>query len=185
MKRLSFSAVLLAAGRSTRMGTDKAELAVGGRLLWQRQWALLEQAGATERFLSVRPEQLWVPTDGLVVYDRQPDAGPLSGIAAALAKMTGSHLLVLAVDLPAMEPTWFQELAALCSAGVGVVGWQSGYFEPLAAIYPRELLGAAVIALAREELSLQHFIKNADAAMRTHAIAESKQAWFTNWNEPV
>ena len=55
----SFSAVLLAAGRSTRMGIDKALIEVSGRPLWSRQRDVLADAGAAEIFLSARPEQRW------------------------------------------------------------------------------------------------------------------------------
>ena len=103
----SFSAVLLAAGRSTSMGTDKALLPVDGMALWQRQWAVLARTRASEIILSVRPEQTWAPAGVNVVRDALADAGPLGGIAAALEKMRQTHLIVLAVDLPQMQPVWF------------------------------------------------------------------------------
>ncbi len=181
---VTFSAVLLAAGRSTRMGEDKALLSVGDLPLWRRQWALLARAGVGEILLSARPDQTWVPDKISVVRDTKADAGPLAGITAALAQMRHSHLLVLAVDLPAMEASWFAELMKLCTPGVGVVGRQAGFFEPLAAIYPRELLGAAEAALSGGEYALQRFIASTGAAMRHRAIAPGESPWFENWNEP-
>src|SRR4051812_7329223 len=99
---VSFSAVVLAAGRSTRMGRDKASLEVDGVPLWRRQRDLLAAAGASEIFLSVRPDQIWA-RDALAsggfaaeLHDAMPSAGPLSGFTAALERTTHSHLAVLA-----------------------------------------------------------------------------------------
>jgi molybdenum cofactor guanylyltransferase len=145
---------------------------------------VLARTGAREIMLSARADQSWLPDEVTVVQDARPDAGPLAGIAAAMAKMRHSHLIVLAVDLPKMEPAWFIELMKQCAPGVGAVGRHEGYFEPLAAIYPRELLGAAETALAKGEYSLQQFIKSADVAMNVREITASEATWFTNWNEP-
>jgi molybdopterin-guanine dinucleotide biosynthesis protein A len=183
---LTFSAVLLAGGRSSRMGTDKALLPCGEEALWRRQWRVLEEAGAEEIFLSVRPEQTWVPDalTGCVVRDAKADAGPLAGIASALARCRASHLLVLAVDLPRMEPAWFAELARHCAPGVGAVGRQAGFFEPLAAIYPSELRAAAQVALERGENSLQRLLAEAGGTMRVREITYKEAPWFANWNQP-
>lgn len=181
---LIFSAVLLAAGRSTRMGVDKAMLRVADGALWERQLGVLRAAGCCEVMISARPEQTWVPANTSVVRDAKPDAGPLAGIAAALAQAEATHLLVLAVDLPRMEPAWLVQLKAHCAPGVGAVGRHAGFFEPLAAIYPRGLLGAAESALGSGELSLQRFIASAGAAMTAVEISPAEALWFTNWNAP-
>jgi molybdopterin-guanine dinucleotide biosynthesis protein A len=181
---LGFSAVLLAAGRSLRMGADKALLTCAGEPLWRRQWRVLEQAGAGEILLSVRPDQTWVSAGVGTVTDTVPDAGPLAGIAAALARCRGSHLIVLAVDLPRMEPAWFARLAMLCAPGRGAVGRRGKHFEPLAAVYPRELLPVAQQALARGDYSLQKLITTAGDLMAVHDITDAEAPWFTNWNEP-
>ncbi|MCF7688314.1 MAG: NTP transferase domain-containing protein, partial [Cephaloticoccus sp.] len=143
------------------------------------------RTGVAKIQLSVRPEQNWVPAGIPVVHDAQVDAGPLAGLAAAMAAMTSTHLLVLAVDLPHMEGAWFSGLMKLCSPGVGAVGRHEGYFEPLAAIYPRELLVAAEATLAGGDRSLQRFIVGAGDAMRHHEITSAEAPWFANWNEPV
>lgn len=183
MASISLSAVLLAGGRSSRMGRDKAMLPVDGGPLWRRQWDLLAAAGASERLLSVRGDQAWVPAEVATVRDAVPGAGPLAGIAAGLAAMRGTHLLVLAVDLPRMEAAWFERLAAGCSPGIGAAGWHDGFFEPLAAIYPRELAAPASAALARGEYALQRFIAAAGPALRRVDIPAAEASWFANWNE--
>lgn len=181
---VSCSAVLLAGGRSSRMGRDKALLRMEGQTLWERQWNLLEKMGVNELFISTRPDQSWVPDHLTRVVDLIPDAGPLGGISAAMQRARNPHLLVLAVDLPQMDPKWFYELGKLCFPGVGAVGRGDGFYEPLAAIYPCELLSAAEASLAKGERSMQKFIASAGDAMRSYEISDQESHWFTNWNAP-
>jgi molybdenum cofactor guanylyltransferase len=187
MSAPSLTGLLLAAGRSTRMGRDKALLEFHGQPLWRRQKDVIERAGAAEIFLSARPEQSWaVAGDGIdaVLHDAFPDCGPVMGLTAGLERMSHSHLLVLAVDLPHMEPDWFVSLLPECRSGVGVVGRREEYFEPLAAIYPRELKWLAWETIARGEYSLQHLLAEAEKAglVVAREISDRKSAWFENWN---
>jgi len=187
----AFSAVVLAAGRSTRMGSDKALLTTSeGQAFWERQRDLLTRAGATEIFLSARSEYAWANNAAgfaAVLHDKVLRGGPLAGIAVALERATQPHLAVLAVDLPRMEPVWFRSLLAECAPGVGVVGRHGDFYEPLAAIYPRELLPLAQAALAKRELSLQTLLAVAVAQgrLKVRAISREEAAWFENRNEPV
>lgn len=185
MEPITFSAVLLAAGRSRRMGLDKALLPWAGRPLWQRQWELLGQLSPQARWLSVRPEQRWVPADAPVLYDAYPEIGPLAGVAAALARCETPHLAVLAVDLPGVPVAWFERLRALCRPGRGAVGWRAGRHEPLAAIYPRELLSSAQAALAGGEGSLQRLLATSAERWQRVEIRPEEEAWFANWNTPA
>lgn len=179
-----FSAVLLAAGRSRRMGSDKALLTtVDGQAWWERQCAVLTQAGAAEILISARPEQTWVPVGAMVVRDAEENGGPLAGIVAALERAAHGHVAVLAVDLPAMQAEWFARLLAQCEPGVGAVGKNGDYFEPLAAIYPREILPGARAALVRGEGSLQRLIAAEAARFAVLEINADEAAWFENRNE--
>lgn len=185
-----FSAVLLAAGHSIRMRRDKALLELDGCPMWRRQRDLLKSAGAAEIFLSARSDQAWAETaEGFsgVVRDASVDSGPLGGITAALERCPPGHLAVLAVDLPHMAPAWLVALLADCTAGVGAVGRSGKFFEPLAAIYPRELLPLAQAALARRELSLQKLLAAgvAQGLLRVREISAAEAPLFTNWNEPT
>jgi len=188
----TFSAVVLAAGRSTRMGTEKALLDADGRAWWERQCDVLREAGAGEVFLSARSDQRWAEDPAVisrfdaVVRDAVPDCGPLGGIAAALVQATYPQVAVLAIDLPGMQATWFRALLEKTQSGVGVVGRRDHCFEPLAALYPRELSGLAHEALAAGEYSLQRLLREAVAGgfMRVTDIPPEQALWFENWNEP-
>ncbi len=187
---LTFSAVLLAAGHSIRMRRDKALLERDGAVMWRRQRDLLAAAGAAELLLSARSDQAWAETaEGFagVVRDASLDSGPLGGIVAALERAAHGHLAVLAVDLPRMEPAWLAGLAADARPGVGVVGRLGGFFEPLAAIYPRELAPLARAALERRELSLQKLLHAGVTAglLQARDITAAEAPLFTNWNEPT
>jgi molybdopterin-guanine dinucleotide biosynthesis protein A len=185
-----FSAVLLAAGRSTRMGRDKALLELDGAPLWQHQRDTLARAGAAEIFLSVRPEQAWVRGAAgfsAVLHDAQSDCGPLIGLTAGLERAANPHVAVLAIDLPRVNAEWLTARLAECAPGVGVVGRRGEFFEPLAAIYPREAKWLAWEAIARADYSLQHFLAAAVAQglMRVHDLTAAEAPFFENWNEPV
>ena len=190
MTNKKLSAVLLAAGLSTRMGRDKA-LLVGsdGRPLWERQREVLAQAGAAEILYSVRPDQTWIPREPALglVHDVEPGCGPLGGIAAALGRASHPHLAVLAIDLPCMTSEWFSALMVDCAPAVGAVGRRGGFFEPLAAVYPREILPLARAALSARDFSLQHLVVDAVAQglMRAREISSGDAPLFENWNEPA
>jgi molybdopterin-guanine dinucleotide biosynthesis protein A len=171
------------------MGRDKALLEIDGVALWRRQRDLLAKAGAAEIFLSARSDQAWVPTaEGFsaVVHDAIVDCGPLVGVTAALERASHPWVAVLAVDLPAMTDGWFSSILADCVPGVGIVGMCHGYFEPLAAIYPRDLRFLAGDAMVRGKFSLQHLLAGAisQGLMRTREISATEETLFENCNEP-
>ena len=187
--RPSFDGVLLAGGRSLRMGTDKACLTLpDGNVLWRRQRAVLEEAGADTVFLSVRPEQIWADADAHRVEDSLPDAGPLAGIVAAFERSRATHLQVLAVDLPRLPARWLRELSRHCRIDAGACGRHAdGTFEPLAAVYPVSWLPEWRAALLAGDRSLQRLL--ARACERGDLLAQPIEAaqahWFYNVNRPA
>lgn len=185
---IDYSAIVLAGGRSIRMGREKALLEVEGLPLWRRQRDVLATAGAKELFLSVRAEQAWAKTIAgfdSVLVDALSTGGPLIGITAGLERTTRAWLAVLAIDLPKMTADWFQSLAQECEPGVGAVGRHGEFFEPLAAIYPREMMTLAWEALTRGEFSLQGWIGAGveQSLLRVREISAEEAGWFENWNQ--
>lgn len=147
-----FHGAILAGGASRRMGRDKALVEIAGTPLWQRQRDVLLAAGAASVVVVRRPGQTPVADDVVHRWDLVPDAGPLAGLHAALTGAPGATLAVLAVDLPAVDGTWFHWLIGHSQPGSGAVARHADGFEPLAAIYP-----PTALALVNEHLSAGHF----------------------------
>lgn len=182
-----FAAVLLAGGRSRRMGRDKALLSLAdGRLLWQRQLDVLRELQPAELFIS-GPAREGFPPDVSLLADAAPSRGPLSGIAVALAVMRSPLLVVLAVDLPRMTAAFLHTMLAASRENCGTVPWrgESGFYEPLAAVYPARGAGLAAAFLAGQDWSLQSFVRAAVSVNQLGAWPLHRRSdirLFANWN---
>jgi molybdopterin-guanine dinucleotide biosynthesis protein A len=100
--QLPFVGAVLAGGKSTRMGTDKAFVEVEGRPMAGRVAAALRAAGATE-VLAIGGDLERLPSLGFdrAFPDRHPGEGPLGGVLTALAVAGHDVVVVLACDLSA------------------------------------------------------------------------------------
>jgi molybdenum cofactor guanylyltransferase len=183
---MSISAVLLAGGKSRRMGEDKATVRFRNAPLWQIQLELLRKLEPQEMFISAQTDPPWRPAEVKFVPDAQPSRGPLSGIAASLPQITTGHLLVLAIDMPFMTEGYLREFCQRLEPGRGVVPIIGNRAEPVAAIYPREAYGDVSAALSGSDFSLQLLLGKLVAAGKLQAIqvSEEEKAFFRNLNEP-
>jgi len=141
------SAFILAGGKSTRMGADKAFVTLEGRTLLSRMLDLARSVtpdawivGDREKFAPFAP----------VVEDIFPGCGPLGGIHAALRASQSELNLMLAVDVPFVSIALVQFL--LTRAGNSqradvTVSRANGGLQPLCAVYRRNFADAAEEAL--------------------------------------
>lgn len=184
---MTFSAVILAGGKSLRMGRDKAWLAVGSQRLLARQIELVRAAGAAEIFISGRADTDYVELGRRVLRDQFSNAGPLAGIERALTAAASPLLLVLAVDLAAMSVELLRRLAAACATNVGVVPRVNGNLEPLAAFYPKSTHALAVEQLERGNFAVKDFAERCVQGEfnRFIELATSEANNFANWNSPA
>jgi len=129
------SAFVLAGGKSTRMGEDKAFLRVSGETLLDR--ALRLAATITENVRIVGDQKKFAAFQYPVIADIYPDRGPLGGIHAALAFSESDLNLVLAVDMPLLNSSWLSFLVQQSqqSAATVTVPNAGGRFQPLCAVY--------------------------------------------------
>lgn len=178
-----FCAVLLAGGRSTRMGRDKAGLMVDGAPLWQRQLATLRALAPRELFISGRRDGPYAGAGIEIVEDETPGLGPLGGIATALRHARADRVLVLAIDLPAMTSDF---LGTLVNTGRGCLPHDGAHFEPLAAVYPRSALALADEQLRAGDRTMQRFAQRlADAGLADiRKIPAADARLFRNLNRP-
>jgi len=183
---MNISGVLLAGGQSRRMGRDKATILFCGKPLWQIQLDLLQKLQPAEIFVSARTDPAWRPTGVTFVPDEAPSLGPLSGLAATLARIRSGHLLVLAIDMPFMNEDHLRCLCDKIEPGRGVLPMIDNRAEPLAAIYPVEACIDFVNALSGVDFSMQtltdQLVKM--GRLRVIRVSEEEQLFYRNLNEP-
>jgi molybdopterin-guanine dinucleotide biosynthesis protein A len=182
---MTFSAVLLAGGESRRMGTDKATFLFHGKPLWQVQLETLRSLRPAEIFVSARTDPFWRPADVRFIADFPPSCGPLSGLAASLAKIHTAHLLALAIDMPFMTENCLRSICDVIQPGRGVVGKINNRAEPLAAVYPAEAEIEFSAALAGNDFSLQNVVRQlvTSGKLLEISVAEQERPLFRNVNK--
>ncbi|HYY28216.1 MAG TPA: molybdenum cofactor guanylyltransferase [Chthoniobacterales bacterium] len=187
--RPTFTASLLAGGKSSRMGQDKALLRVmwqgAPTSLWRRQLSILESLDPDEILVSGQRKSEY-PDSITVIPDDWNAKGPLGGIATCLSRMHSELLLILAVDLPFIQPTFLRTLLDRARTGCGVIPVHRDRFEPLVAVYPLLALQPALESLKNGDLVLQQF---ADRLLRekllvTYRVAPWEEFQLQNWNTP-
>jgi molybdenum cofactor guanylyltransferase len=153
---LAASGFVIAGGKSSRMGTDKAFLEFGGQTLLERALGAMSAVcdrvsivGDPAKFQTHLSDKSGSANYESVVADVFTGCGPLAGIHAALLHSTAELNLMLAVDMPFVSSELLAFLVAaakLCPAMITVPRTSKG-FQPLCAVYRRDFLSAAEKAL--------------------------------------
>jgi molybdenum cofactor guanylyltransferase len=137
---------VLAGGKSSRMGADKALLSLNGVTLLERTRAIVAQV--CERVLIVGRRELYGGF-GECLEDVYPGCGPLAGIHAALLYSSTPYSLITAVDTPFLSPQFLDYLIkrALESFAVVAAPRFAGKVQPLCSVFARDFLPLAEEAL--------------------------------------
>lgn len=138
----SIGAIILAGGRSSRMGADKAQAKVDGVRLVD---ALVSSLPQDVDYVVVSPFELGVPT----VSEDPPFGGPVAGIAAGREALDHDYIAVLSVDAPASAGFVARLAEALESSQseCAVVEASDGYLQPLCAMWQAQGLDNALSSL--------------------------------------
>lgn len=135
---MSRAGYLLAGGKSSRMGRDKALLPFHGATLGAHVAAVV--AAAAGSMTVVGDPEKYASLGYPVLPDRSPGAGPLGGIETALYHTRADWNLVVACDMPKLTAEFLRELLDAGEhrqAGVLLPAGPTGRPEPLVAVYHR------------------------------------------------
>lgn len=144
------AAVIMAGGRSRRMGNDKATLRLGERTLLQRLADRVQPLFARV-VVSVREPRPDIELPQ--ICDQHPDAGPLAGLCAALEQAGTPWIFAVATDMPFVAPALIELLAARRAGFDAVVPLVAGHPQPLAAFYSSRCLAPVRALLAEAAVS--------------------------------
>ena len=137
-----YSLLLLAGGKSARMGTGKAELIYEGKTVLEHMLDKARTLGIEKWYISGYASQR---EDVQTVWDVYPDRGPLSGLHASLAAMDTPYCLVMPVDAPKLPVEILEQLLREHEQRQNgkVLIWEHGVRqEPLIAVYPTAMAGS-------------------------------------------
>lgn len=166
------TAVVLAGGRSTRFGSDKAQATWRGRPLLDHVLDRLP-APRAGTVLVLRAEQDHDARPGVIVVHDDPAApdGPLRGVIAGLEACSGAWAWVVACDQPLIQPSLLEALCAAAPAdGLALIpSWQDRW-QPLTGLYRT----TAAVPLQAQQTAGERSLIDALAAVGCRTFSESR-----------
>jgi molybdopterin-guanine dinucleotide biosynthesis protein A len=184
------AAIVLAGGRSRRMGTDKAALDWDGEPMLARivrissercepVFVVAAQSSSAYRLLhgTGGPEATWVT-------DEAPEAGPVGGLAVGLAAAAaaGADLaFVCATDMPLISARLIDELSgAVVDSADAVIAHDTERDHPMAGVYRTSAASRIAELVATGEKRMTAVLD----ALATRRVSVSDPDWLTNVNAP-
>jgi molybdopterin-guanine dinucleotide biosynthesis protein A len=161
--------VILAGGKSSRFGSNKALALYQGRPLIAHAATVMAEIFTEKLLVTNTPEAYaflgWPMTGDLVA-----NAGPLAGIQAALNKIQAERAFIVACDMPRLDAAVITRICRCPGDWDVVMPELPGGGEPLHAVYHRRILPAIDAALARGEGKISRLL--AALRVRTMSAAE-------------
>jgi molybdopterin-guanine dinucleotide biosynthesis protein A len=171
---------VLAGGRSSRMGRDKALIEFNGEPMLVRTARQVQKAAVTATIIG-SPDRYG--HFGLeVIPDREPGLGPLGGIETALSLGRASWNLVVACDMPDLEPSLLKALVdrAVNSLADAVIA-RTSRPEPLCAVYSLSCAAHFGACIERGSLKMMEALEGLRIAW--HPLENRHE--LTNLNTPM
>lgn len=173
---------VLAGGRSTRMGRDKALLELGGEPLLVRIARAVHSAAGSA--VIVGDPARYGSCGFRVIADRVAGLGPIGGLLTSLENTSATWNLLVACDMPAVTGSILEQLLrhaesnpeARCIAPVSVRGP-----EPLCAVYHRVCLAEVRRAVEAKELRMTGLVTRLEPVL----LPVSDPQVFENVNSPA
>ncbi len=152
-----FAGIVLAGGRSSRMGTPKAALEWHGSTLLRRTAAIVARVTEGPVVVVRAPGQDLpaLPPGTEVVDDPREGLGPVQGLATGLAALAGRAEIafVSSTDMPFLHPAFVRRVLRAAQEGADVaLPVARGYPQPLAAAYRTALAAVAERLVAEQRL---------------------------------
>ncbi|NJL80545.1 MAG: molybdenum cofactor guanylyltransferase [Richelia sp. RM2_1_2] len=180
--------LILAGGKSSRMGTDKALVIYQGKPILQRVYQVA--AVCTEQVYVLTPwaerYQNILPSNCQYLIETQPGRGPMNGLCEGLAQITADWILLLACDLPLLNieilQSWINKLPQIPTSTLALVPQRSQFWEPMCGFYRKEVKAELDTFLKAGKASFQELLSNIEVEALN--IDEKTALMLFNCNYP-
>jgi molybdopterin-guanine dinucleotide biosynthesis protein A len=158
LNRRGFSVIVLAGGKSSRLGRDKKNLKLwDGRTLLEVAIQKASQL-SEDVILSINEVNPSIPSNVVLVKDNMSGQGPLAGIFDSLQKTHMDSALVFPVDVPFLPIKFLQYLAAQSNNYDLTLPEAGSYEQPLIGVYSKNILPKIKDLLTMENFSVKSLL---------------------------
>lgn len=166
--KISMTGILLAGGKNTRMGINKAFLEMDEVRLIDRILAIFHELFSETIIVTNDPLSYTEFTSATTVTDIYKNKGALGGIYSGLFFASEYYSFVTACDMPFLNKDFISYLAQRAEKHDIVVPQSSDGFQPLHAVYSKNCLATIKRNLEADKLKITGFYKG----MRVLTLAE-------------
>lgn len=160
-------AYILAGGKSSRFGSDKARVILDNEPLILHVRRLLEAFASSITVVADRPDK-YADLGLHTLADLNPGLGPLSGLQTALKDLHDdqSWLLLCSCDAIVVKPHWIRQLMTARDREVDAAAFrgQDGKWQPMPALYASRALPRVQDQLAADQRGMQQLLDRLDTA---------------------
>lgn len=189
------TAVILAGGKSSRMGFDKQELTIKSMPMVCYIAKQLDKIFDEIIIITNRPE-LYSPSKYEVFSDIYKEKGPMAGIHRGLTLASSSYVYIIAGDMPIIDPLYIQAMKKRLldakktetSPIMACISIIQGYMEPFNAFYHKNLSQDMEGAIQKNHLKISRFIEEKPYLSFSEEEVSSFPRgldMFTNLNTPM
>ena len=167
---IEVTGVLLAGGKSRRMGEDKRHLVVGEQTLLERGLAVL-QSTFREVLVVIAQDSPPLGVDARVVRDLVPDCGSLGGLYTGLMQATTPYIFVVACDMPFLNQPVIAQFTSRTAIADIVMAKLDGRLHPMHALYSKRCVPALEEMIRTRQLKIQEIVS--ELSLRVRYVTEA------------
>lgn len=183
----SITGIILAGGKNSRMGVNKAFLEINGNRLIDKVFGVFQELFSEIIIVTNDPLSYKEFSSSIIVTDIYKNKGALGGIYSGLFFASNQYSFVTACDMPFLNKDFILYLCDLAGKHDIIVPKSSEGFQPLYAVYSKNCLSTIKKNLQADKLKITGFYKGLRVLTVTDKIIYSfneKGELFLNINTP-
>jgi molybdopterin-guanine dinucleotide biosynthesis protein A len=162
--------ILLAGGKSRRMGEDKRHLVVGEQTLLERGLAVLRST-FQDVLVVIAQDSPPLGVDARVVRDLVPDCGSLGGLYSGLMQATTPWVFVVACDMPFLDQAVIAQFTSRRTTADIVMAKLDARLQPMHALYGKQCLPVLEQMVRARQLKIQEMVSQ--SSLRVCYVTEA------------
>jgi molybdopterin-guanine dinucleotide biosynthesis protein A len=185
---IEVTGIILAGGKSRRMGEDKRYLVVGEQTLLERGLGVIRSI-FQEVLVVIAQDTPPLSVDARVIRDLLPDCGSLGGLYTGLMQATTPWIFVVACDMPFLDQAVISQFTSRRATADIVMAKLDARLHPMHALYGKRCLPALEQMIQARQLKIQEIVSQ--SSLRVQYVTEAElltidPSWrsFQNVNSP-